>query len=153
MTPAAVAATTDSGSPRKPDLVTFVNMRVDIAIAAVDTGLVAAPIFLADLCPEHVDVRAMPQIELNADARCDVPFDGLFVPAEKVVDLVHGNFRTNLDCLNLERVLYASEAIGLGPPLHRAVRYAKDRVRFRQVGLNEGTQIHSPTPTCSCGAP
>jgi len=99
-------------------------------------------LFVADLDPAHVDIHAIPKMGRNAVASCDVLFDDLFVPEANVVGEVGRGFRTILDGLNPERILVASEAIGLGrAAIDRAVSYAQDRVVFdRQIGKNQGVQ-------------
>jgi acyl-CoA dehydrogenase len=99
-------------------------------------------LFVADLDPEHVEVRAIPKMGRNAVASCDVVFDDLFVPEANVVGEVGKGFRTILDGLNPERILVASEAVGLGrAALERGVRYARDRVVFgRPIGQNQAIQ-------------
>ena len=99
-------------------------------------------LFLADLDPEHVDIKAIPKMGRNAVASCDVLFEDLFVPEENVVGEIDRGFKTILDGLNPERILVASEGVGLGRAvIERATRYARDRVVFdRPIGQNQGIQ-------------
>jgi len=99
-------------------------------------------LFLADLDPEHVDIKPIAKMGRNAVASCEVVFDDLFVPEENVVGQVDNGFKTILDGLNPERILVASEAVGLGrAAIERACRYARDRVVFdRPIGQNQGIQ-------------
>jgi acyl-CoA dehydrogenase len=99
-------------------------------------------LFVVDLDRGHVDIRAIPKLGRNAVASCEVVFDDLFVPAENVVGKVNRGFKTILDGLNPERILVASEAVGLGRvAIERASRYARDRVVFgRPIGMNQGIQ-------------
>lgn len=100
-------------------------------------------LFVVDLDRGHVDIRAIPKLGRNAVASCEVVFDDLFVPAENVVGRVNRGFKTILDGLNPERILVASEAVGLGRvAIERASRYARDRVVFgRPIGMNQGLQF------------
>jgi acyl-CoA dehydrogenase len=60
-----------------------------------------------------------------------------------VLDAEGRGFRYLLDGLNAERILVASEALGLGNvALRRAVQYAKGRVVFgRPIGKNQGVSF------------
>jgi acyl-CoA dehydrogenase len=99
-------------------------------------------LFVADLDPAFVDIKAIPKMGRNAVASCEVVFDDLPVPDANVVGEVGKGFKTILDGLNPERILVASEAVGLGRvAVERASRYAKDRVVFgRPIGQNQGIQ-------------
>lgn len=97
-------------------------------------------LLLADLqVPEHVDIRPIPKMGRNAVVSCEVRYDGLPVAIEDRIGEEGKGFRYLLDGLNPERILIASEALGLGRvALERAVRYAKDRVVFdRPIGQNQ----------------
>jgi len=97
---------------------------------------------VADLDPAHVDIKPIPKMGRNAVASCEVVFDDLFVPEANVVGEIDRGFKTILDGLNPERILVASEAVGLGRiAVERACRYARDRVVFgRPIGQNQGIQ-------------
>jgi acyl-CoA dehydrogenase len=97
-------------------------------------------LLLADLqVPEHVDIRPIPKTGRNAVVSCEVRYDGLPVAVEDRIGEEGEGFRYLLDGLNPERILIASEALGLGRvALERAVRYAKERVVFdRPIGQNQ----------------
>jgi acyl-CoA dehydrogenase len=97
-------------------------------------------LLLADLqVPEHVDIRPIPKTGRNAVVSCEVRYDGLPVKVEDRVGEEGKGFRYLLDGLNPERILIASEALGLGRvALERAVRYAKERIVFdRPIGQNQ----------------
>lgn len=70
-------------------------------------------------------------------------FDNLEVPAENLIGEEGQGFRYVLDGMNAERILIAAECIGDGDWfLHRATRYAKERVVFdRPIGQNQGVQF------------
>jgi acyl-CoA dehydrogenase len=97
-------------------------------------------LLLADLqVPEHVDIRPIPKMGRNAVVSCEVRYDGLRVPVTDRVGEEGKGFRYLLDGLNPERILIASEALGLGRvSIERAVRYANERVVFnRPIGQNQ----------------
>jgi len=96
-------------------------------------------LFLADLKDPAVTITPIPKTGRNAVASCEVVYDDLRVEeADRVGDEGKG-FRYLLDGLNAERVLIASEALGVGrAALRRAVAYAKERVVFgRPIGQNQ----------------
>jgi acyl-CoA dehydrogenase len=97
-------------------------------------------LFVVDLDPAHVDIRAIPKMGRNAVASCEVVFDDLPIPAENLVGEEGRGFYNLLDGLNPERILVAAEAVGLGiAALRRARDYAKERVVFgRPIGQNQG---------------
>jgi acyl-CoA dehydrogenase len=97
-------------------------------------------LLLADLRDPAVGIRAIPKLGRNAVASCEVTYDGLYVEAADRVGAEGEGFRLLLDGLNAERILVASEALGVGrAALRRAVAYAKERVVFgRPIGQNQG---------------
>jgi acyl-CoA dehydrogenase len=97
-------------------------------------------LFVANLKDPAVTIRPIPKVGRNAVASCEVLYDGLYVdPADRVGEEGQG-FYYLLDGLNAERVLVASEALGVGrAALRRAVGYAGQRVVFgRPIGANQG---------------
>ena len=68
---------------------------------------------------------------------------GLRIPAANLIGEEGMGFRYLLDGLNTERILVASESIGLGDHLvERASEYASHRVVFgRPIGANQGVQF------------
>jgi acyl-CoA dehydrogenase len=76
----------------------------------------------------------------NAVASCETTYTDVSVPAEDRVGEEGEGFRYLLDGLNAERILVASEAIGIGrAALGAAVGYAKERHVFgRPIGQNQG---------------
>ncbi|TQC47854.1 acyl-CoA dehydrogenase [Rhodococcus sp. WS4] len=99
-------------------------------------------LFVVDLDPKYVTVNPINKMGRNAVSSCEVVFDDLPIPRENLVGELGKGFYTILDGLNPERVLVASEAIGLGKvALDRAARYASERVVFgRPIGQNQGIQ-------------
>jgi acyl-CoA dehydrogenase len=114
-----------------------------------DSGLRGLSLFLADLDPDYVDIRAIPKVGRNAVASCEVAYDGLPVESWRLVGTENEGFRHLLHGLNPERVLLASEACGIGEvALDRATTYARERIVFeRPIGANQAishplTQAH-----------
>lgn len=97
-------------------------------------------LLVANLKDPAVTITPIPKLGRNAVASCEVVYDGLEVDvADRVGDEGQG-FRYLLDGLNAERVLVASEALGMGKAaLRRAVAYARQREVFgRPIGANQG---------------
>ena len=97
-------------------------------------------LLFADLESPRVEITPIPKVGRNAVVSCEVTFDDLVVP---VTDRVGGEgegFKCLLHGLNPERILVASEAIGIGrAAVDRAVRYANERVVFgAPIGSNQG---------------
>ena len=97
-------------------------------------------LLLAELQRPEVSISPIPKLGRNAVATCEVVYDDLPVHVSDRVGEEGKGFRHILDGLNAERVLVASEALGIGRvALRRAVQYAKDRVVFgRPIGQNQG---------------
>jgi len=96
-------------------------------------------LFLARLKDPAVTITPIPKTGRNAVASCEVVYDDLLVEeADRVGDEGRG-FRYLVDGLNAERILIASEALGIGrAAFRRAVAYAKERVVFgRPIGRNQ----------------
>ena len=97
-------------------------------------------LLLVDLQDPAVDITPIPKMGRNAVVSCEVRYDGLRVPVSRRIGEEGEGFRLLLDGLNPERILIASEALGIGrAAMSRAVAYAKDRVVFgRPIGQNQG---------------
>jgi acyl-CoA dehydrogenase len=102
-------------------------------------GLGGLSLFVADLDPDHVEIRPIPKMGRNAVASCEVVYDDLPVPDWRLVGEEGRGWRHLLHGLNPERILLAAEAIGIGEAaLARAVRYATEREVFaRPIGANQ----------------
>lgn len=99
-------------------------------------------LFLTPLDRSYVEVR-----EIQRMGRCAVDanqmfFDNLPVPAADLIGQEGQGFRYVFDSMNPERMVVAAEAVGIGrAALHKAARYAKERVVFgRPIGQNQGVQ-------------
>ena len=97
-------------------------------------------LFLVDLQDPAVDITPISKLGRNAVVSCEVRYDNLRVPARRLIGDEGKGFRYILDGLNPERVLIASEALGIGrASIRRASEYAKDRIIFdRPIGQNQG---------------
>ncbi len=97
-------------------------------------------LLLVDLQRPEVDITPIPKVGRNAVVSCEVRYDGLRVPVSRRIGDEGGGFRYLLDGLNPERILIASEALGIGrAAMRRAVDYANERVVFdRPIGKNQG---------------
>jgi acyl-CoA dehydrogenase len=78
----------------------------------------------------------------NAVASYEVFLDDVRVPLSARIGEEGLGFRYLLDGLNPERILIASEAVGLGfAAIRKASAYAKERIVFdRPIGKNQGIQ-------------
>lgn len=99
-------------------------------------------LFYTDLDRSRIEVKRIHKLGRNAVDSNAVFIDNLFVPEEDRIGEEGKGFSYILDSLNPERILVASEAIGLGrDALNRAAQYARERVVFgRPIGKNQGIQ-------------
>ena len=97
-------------------------------------------LLLAELQRDEVDISPIDKVGRNAVATCEVVYDDLPVHVTDRVGEEGKGFKYILTGLNAERILIASEALGIGrAALRRAVDYANERVVFgRQIGKNQG---------------
>ena len=97
-------------------------------------------LFYADMDPAHVTATVIPKMGRKAVDSNSVFIDDLEVPVENLIGEEGKGFRYLLEGLNPERVLVATEAVGIGRcALARAADYAKTRVVFgRPIGQNQG---------------
>ncbi len=100
-------------------------------------------LLLAELQRPEVTISPIPKTSRNAVASCEVVYDDLPVAVTDRVGEEGKGFRYLLDGLNAERILVASEALGIGrAALRRAVGYANERVVFnRPIGQNQGVSF------------
>jgi acyl-CoA dehydrogenase len=100
-------------------------------------------LFLTDIQRDGFTIRTIPKIGRNAVSSNEVFIDDVRIPVEDRVGDEGNGFRYILDGLNPERMLVASEALGLGrAALRRAVAYGNDRHVFgRPIGMNQGLQF------------
>lgn len=126
---------TKAGDSQKMILIARTSRREEVAKPTDGMSL-----FLIDIDPAHIELKAIPKLGRNAVSSYEVFIDDLFVPDSALVGDEGQGFRYLLDGLNPERILLAHEALGLGRvALERAVRYAKERVVFgRPIGQNQG---------------
>ena len=100
-------------------------------------------LFFTKLDRDHVDIRPIKKMGRNAVTSNELFIDDLRIPVEDRIGEEGEGFRYILDGLNPERMLVASEALGLGrAALRRAVRYGNERHVFgRPIGMNQGLQF------------
>jgi acyl-CoA dehydrogenase len=97
-------------------------------------------LLFADLRSPGVTISPIDKIARNAVESCEVRYDGLRAPVTDRVGEEGKGFSYLLDGLNPERILIASEALGIGKvALRTAVKYANERIVFgRPIGKNQG---------------
>ncbi|MBV6755059.1 acyl-CoA dehydrogenase family protein [Rhodococcus opacus] len=100
-------------------------------------------LFLTDLDRSKIDIRPIKKMGRNAVTSNELFIDNLVIPVEDRVGEEGKGFRYILDGLNPERMLVASEALGIGrAALRRGVQYANEREVFgRPIGMNQGLQF------------
>ena len=96
-------------------------------------------LLFADLQRPEVDIKPIPKVGRNAVVSCEVRYDGLPVSLDDRVGDEGSGFQYLLDGLNPERILVASEALGIGrAAIRKATTYARERVVFgRPIGKNQ----------------
>jgi acyl-CoA dehydrogenase len=105
-------------------------------------GTEGLSLFYTDLDRSKVDVHEIEKLGRKCVDSNQVFIDGLRIPVEDRVGEEGAGFKYILHGLNPERILIASEAVGLGrAALERAAGYAKEREVFgRSIGQNQGIQ-------------
>lgn len=99
-------------------------------------------LFFADLDRNHAQVREIQKMGRHAVDSNEVFFDEMPIPVGDRIGEEGKGFQYLLHGLNPERILVASEAIGIGEEaLRRAADYARERVVFdRPIGQNQSIQ-------------
>lgn len=99
-------------------------------------------IFYTDMDRARIDVHRIAKMGRKAVDSNALFIDGLFVPEEDRIGEEGRGFDYLLHSLNPERILIASEAIGIGyDAIGRAASYARERIVFdRPIGMNQGIQ-------------
>jgi len=106
------------------------------------TGTEGLSLFYTDLDRAKIEVREIEKLGRKCVDSNQVFIDGLRIPVEDRVGEEGQGFSYILHGLNPERILIASEAIGLGrAALARAANYANEREVFgRAIGKNQAIQ-------------
>ncbi|HQR03339.1 MAG: acyl-CoA/acyl-ACP dehydrogenase [Proteobacteria bacterium] len=99
-------------------------------------------LFYTDMDRSHIEVREIEKMGRKAVDSNQVFIDNLRVPVEDRIGEEGKGFQYILHGMNPERILLASEAVGLGRlALGKATQYAKEREVFnRPIGQNQGVQ-------------
>jgi acyl-CoA dehydrogenase len=105
-------------------------------------------LFYTKLDRSRVDIQPIPKMGRHAVDSNMLFIDGLEVPADDLIGAEGEGFRRLIHGFNSERIIIASEAVGLGrAALRKATQYAKDRIVFdRPIGQNQG--IQHPLAAC-----
>jgi acyl-CoA dehydrogenase len=99
-------------------------------------------LFYTDFDRSKIDVRLIHKMGRHAIDSNMLFIEDLWIPQEDLIGKEGEGFKIILHGLNPERVLLASEAVGLGRvAIKRAARYARERIVFdRPIGQNQGIQ-------------
>ncbi len=110
-----------------------------LLLARAEAGIT---LFYTDLDRKYVEVREIEKMGRHAVDSNQVFFDGLPVPEADRIGEEGKGFEYILHGMNPERILIASELVGLGRcAVDRATKYAKERVVFdRPIGKNQAIQ-------------
>jgi acyl-CoA dehydrogenase len=100
-------------------------------------------LFFTDLNRDRITVSEIHKLGRAAVDSNELFIEDLVVPNRDMVGEEGRGFNMLLDGLNPERLLVASEAIGIGrASLDISVKYAKERIVFgRPIGMNQGVQF------------
>lgn len=126
---------TKAGQSQKMVLICRTTPRDEVAKPTDGMSL-----FLVDIDPDAIQLRAIPKLGRNAVPSYEVFIDDLRVPESARIGEEGEGFQYLLDGLNPERILLAHEALGIGrAALRKAVQYAGERIVFdRPIGQNQG---------------
>lgn len=99
-------------------------------------------LFYTPLDRSKVEIRAIRKMGRHAVDSNMLFIEGLEVPAADRIGAEGDGFKLILHGLNPERILIASEAVGLGmAAIRKASQYARERIVFgRPIGQNQGIQ-------------
>lgn len=99
-------------------------------------------LFYTDLDRSRIRVHEIAKMGRKAVDSNELFFEGFEIPVEDRIGEEERGFEYILHGMNPERILIASEAVGLGRlALERATQYAKDRMVFnRPIGQNQAIQ-------------
>ncbi len=99
-------------------------------------------LFYTDFDRKFVEVREIEKLGRKCVDSNQVFFDGMPIPEADRIGEEGKGFQYILHGMNPERILIASESVGLGRcALNRATQYAKERIVFdRPIGQNQGIQ-------------
>ncbi len=99
-------------------------------------------LFYTDFDRDYIEVREIEKMGRKAVDSNAVFIDGLPIPQDDLIGEEGKGFYYLLHGLNPERILVATEAVGLGrAALRKAVQYAGEREVFgRQIGQNQAIQ-------------
>ena len=99
-------------------------------------------LFYTDFDRKYVEVREIDKLGRKCVDSNQVFFDGMPIPEADRIGEEGKGFQYILHGMNPERILIASESVGLGRcALQRATQYAKERIVFdRPIGQNQGIQ-------------
>lgn len=99
-------------------------------------------LFYTNLDRTKAEIRLIHKMGRHAIDSNMLFFDGMEVPEADRIGKEGDGFKMLLHGLNPERILVASEAVGLGlVAVRRAAQYARERVVFgRPIGQNQGIQ-------------
>jgi len=108
----------------------------------VDKPTRGLSLFYTDLERSHIRVHEIAKMGRKAVDSNELFFEGFNIPIEDRIGEEGRGFEYILHGMNPERILIASEAVGLGRlALERAAQYAKNRVVFnRPIGQNQAIQ-------------
>ncbi len=111
-------------------------------IEEVDKHTQGLSLFYTDFDRSKIDVREIEKMGRKCVDSNELFIEGLEVPVEDRIGEEGRGFEYILHGMNPERILIASEAIGLGRlALDRATKYAAERVVFnRPIGQNQAVQ-------------
>lgn len=87
--------------------------------------------FIVDAKAKGVEVRPIPKLGVKASSYCAVFFDGVRVPAERVIGAVDGGWPVVSHSLELDRIGAAARWVGFGQEaLDYGLAYATSRKQF-----------------------